>query len=192
MRRYRVWIIGEAMRAVRHSATGRNEQLIFVTIIPPQGTVPTGKLRQVNLQRYKDWLWTQLKRLGCADRVIGGVDGSYESSSEAWQIHFHLIASSRTRSVFDRLRRYCKKTSTGSLPIVIQEVTDLAATVSYCFKGFWQERVHFVGKSSGKTHSRKRRLSWQQHLEWLRWRLTPKFMESLFLYRARRWGNHIH
>jgi hypothetical protein len=62
--------------------------------------------------------------------------------------------------------------------------------VTYCVKGFWSERVHYLSKD-GETRTGKRRLSEERHLEWLRWRGRQSFTDLLFLHGVRRYGSKL-
>jgi hypothetical protein len=187
MRRFRIWFSSEVLQLFANEP-----ELIFVTIIPPRANPPNGKLAEFEAKRSGDWLRQSLHRLRCKAPVIGGLDGTFEQSLGEWQLHYHLIVPCSARPMIDALRRYCRETSTGSAPVVIHDVPpeDRARMVSYCCKGFWQERIHYTGRD-GKRRSSKRRLNGRQHLAWLKWRGSHDLAELLFLYGARRYGSTI-
>jgi hypothetical protein len=186
LRRYRVWLAGEALRLFE-----AEPELIFVTIVPPRAAVAPGLgPGRVDVRRLMDWLRQVLHRLGCAWCVVGGVDGTYELPAGEWQLHFHLVAPAAARPAFEEVRRYCAETPTGSAPVVIRRVADRAACATYCCKGFWWERARFVDRT-GAARVAKRRLGRRRHAEWLLWRGRQGLTDLTFLYRARRQGHRL-
>jgi hypothetical protein len=191
-RDHRRWIIGETLRLLAD-----RDDLLAVTLIPPQWRVPSPGLAGLEAKAPLAALKRQLERADLPGlMLVGGLDLSLEidrreGRPDAWQPHVHAIVTGCTREELRRaLERHYAATTEVAKPLRIDTVRDRAEQVSYCWKGLHRRRVSGFG-AEGRPSTARYPLRDDELREVLRFLDRHAFAELLVMKGVRRYGSRL-
>ena len=189
-RRWRLWLVGEKLRLLKD-----REDLLFVTLIPPDLRLQQGGLEGFEPRRFTERVRRQMQRAGLGRiAVMGGVDISWEEDGNGegegvWQPHLHLIvAGCSAKEIREALDRHYPRTAEVSRPVDAKEVKDAVRQFSYCHKPFWTRRVSWTDEKGKRRRGLPLGLKPEQQREAALFGSKLRPSELLFLYGVRQRG----
>jgi hypothetical protein len=183
-RRYRIWLVGEALRLI-----GDESNLKLVTLIDVDDAITAETLHNLNPRTLVNRFRQQLRRGDIQGPIIGGIDGEYDEDRELYQPHFHLICLESQSAEIQQLaaRHYPRGDAVyrGCMVNPIKE--NLADTIAYTIKGYWLQKSRYIGNRRRNS----KRLDPKLHMEWLVWRSQFSLGEFSVFYQLRRYGGEL-
>jgi hypothetical protein len=176
---FRRYIIGELLRLQSASKT---KTLVLVVLLE---VAPRGKLRDVQIGRYRHSLRKRLVRAGLNHvPILGGFEVAYRARSKEWVLHINLVVFGGCEKAIARFADgFADEIFYRQVERVI--VKDAPEQLSYVAKLTTYHRPH---QQHGPKKAKAVPLNASEHSELVGWMSQYEFTDHLFLYNARRRG----
>lgn len=178
-RTYRRYFIGELLRL--HSEFDGEVRFLVVLL----EAAPRGRLRDLQIDRYRHSLRKRLVRAGLAHvPVIGGFEMVYRARPKEWVLHINLVLFGGDTNAIARFEDGFRDNGLYR-PVDPAAVEDPAEQLSYVLKFTTYHRPH---QQRGPKKAKAVPLNPAEHVELIRWMAQYEFTDHLLLINVRRHG----